>query len=280
MNMMIALIPALSWGLQPLFAKWLGGRLSNQILGVGMGAMIVGSGVYLSISPEKISFGTFVLSLLSGLFFLVGQLGQLRALKMIGVTRMMLISVASQLIIANVIRLIVSGLNGASGLILIFVSILMIGAILILAFKEQKLPKNKFMQALVILIFSSISFNVYFSINNVINTGNFSFYFPQMVGVFLGAIIYALLTNRESFVQKKSWFNLIIGLLISLSVFGYLVSDTFYNEKINYLISAGAVVIAMLGGIIVFHETERKKLKYFILSGSLIVLGSILLSLN
>lgn len=279
MNIMIALIPAISWGLQPLFAKWLGGRLSNQILGVGMGAMIVGSGVYLSISPEKISFGSFMLSLLSGLFFLIGQLGQLRALKMIGVTQMMLISVASQLIISDLSQLIFNGFNGVSGLILVLVSILMMGAIFILAFKDLKSTRNKFLQALVIILFSSISFNLYFSISNVINTGNFSFYFPQMVGVFISAIVYVLLTNPKSFVQKKSWYNVIIGLLISVSTIGYLFLDKLYDQKINYLISAVAVVTTMMGGMIVFHEVEQRRLKYFLLSGGLFALGSILLSL-
>ncbi|GAA3191662.1 hypothetical protein GCM10020008_10830 [Lentilactobacillus kefiri DSM 20587 = JCM 5818] len=42
MNLIIALLPALGWGLMPLITGKVGGSPSNQIFGIGAGTTIIG----------------------------------------------------------------------------------------------------------------------------------------------------------------------------------------------------------------------------------------------
>jgi len=74
-NILIALIPALGWGLNPLLISKLGGKPVNQTLGTGIGALIVGLIVQLAVRPT-VDASTFWLSALSGAFWVLGQIGQ------------------------------------------------------------------------------------------------------------------------------------------------------------------------------------------------------------
>lgn len=59
MGLLVALIPALGWGIQPLILAKLGGKPTNQILGTGIGALIVGLIVQLGFSPTSISLSLY-----------------------------------------------------------------------------------------------------------------------------------------------------------------------------------------------------------------------------
>lgn len=98
MGLLIALIPAVGWGIQPLILKKIGGRPTNEILGTGIGAVLVGLLVQLFASPAGISVTTFLISLLSGAFWVIGQTGQYTSFNLIGVSKTMPISTALQLV--------------------------------------------------------------------------------------------------------------------------------------------------------------------------------------
>ncbi|MDU4240326.1 MAG: GRP family sugar transporter, partial [Limosilactobacillus fermentum] len=51
MEYLIALIPALGWGLMPLITGKMGGSEANQIFGIGAGASIVGIIAFLITQP-------------------------------------------------------------------------------------------------------------------------------------------------------------------------------------------------------------------------------------
>lgn len=89
MGILIALIPAIGWGIQPLVLKKIGGRPTNEILGTGIGALLVGLVVQLFMSPGGISITTFLISLLSGAFWVIGQIGQYTTFNLIGVSKTM-----------------------------------------------------------------------------------------------------------------------------------------------------------------------------------------------
>ena len=98
MGILIALIPAIGWGIQPLVLKKIGGRPTNEILGTGIGALLVGLVVQLFMAPGGISIPTFLISLLSGAFWVIGQIGQYTTFNLIGVSKTMPISTAMQLV--------------------------------------------------------------------------------------------------------------------------------------------------------------------------------------
>ena len=84
MNIIIALLPAIGWGVMPwIVNKVPNSKPANQIFGVGMGATIVGIIVTL-IQHPAISMPVFFLSLLSGALWTIGQIGQFISFTRIG----------------------------------------------------------------------------------------------------------------------------------------------------------------------------------------------------
>ena len=109
MNILIALIPAIGWGIQPLILKKIGGRPTNEILGTGIGTLIVGLFVYFFFSDQSLSISTFLIALMSGAFWVIGQTGQYTAFNLLGVSRTMPISTGLQLIGTSLIGVFLFG---------------------------------------------------------------------------------------------------------------------------------------------------------------------------
>ncbi|MGN1283989.1 MAG: GRP family sugar transporter [Candidatus Limosilactobacillus intestinavium] len=75
MSILIALIPAISWGIVPLIVNKVKGRPVNQILGMGLDAVLVGILVALA-NGVQLGVGAFILAMLAGALWTAGQIGQ------------------------------------------------------------------------------------------------------------------------------------------------------------------------------------------------------------
>lgn len=105
MNILIALIPALGWGIFPLIAgKIKNGQPANELMGLGTGALIVGI-----IHPTNSNLTIFSLSLISGIFWTIGQSGQFISMRNIGISKTMPLSTGLQLIGNTLIGAIIFG---------------------------------------------------------------------------------------------------------------------------------------------------------------------------
>ena len=98
MNWIIAFLPAVGWGLIPIISgKIPSSRPLNEIYGTGIGAVIIGI-IFTIIAHPKMSIGIFLLAMISGIGWAVGQIGQFISFTNIGVTKTMPISAGLQLI--------------------------------------------------------------------------------------------------------------------------------------------------------------------------------------
>ena len=105
MNILIALIPALGWGIFPLIAgKIKNSQPVNKLMGLGTGALIVGI-----IHPTNSNLTIFSLSLISGIFWTIGQSGQFISMRNIGISKTMPLSTGLQLIGNTLIGAIIFG---------------------------------------------------------------------------------------------------------------------------------------------------------------------------
>lgn len=105
MNILIALIPALGWGIFPLIAgKIKNGQPANELMGLGTGALIVGI-----IHPTNSNLTIFSLSLIFGIFWTIGQSGQFISMRNIGISKTMPLSTGLQLIGNTLIGAIIFG---------------------------------------------------------------------------------------------------------------------------------------------------------------------------
>ena len=72
---LLALIPALGWGLMPLITGKIGGSAVNQMFGIGAGATIIGLVAY-AVTQPTVSTTAFWFSVLCGALWTIGQVGQ------------------------------------------------------------------------------------------------------------------------------------------------------------------------------------------------------------
>lgn len=81
----------------PVIVSKLGGQPINQIFGTALGTLIVSIVVEVVLHPA-INGVSFILAILAGAFWIVGQLGQYTSYANIGVSKTMPISTGLQLV--------------------------------------------------------------------------------------------------------------------------------------------------------------------------------------
>lgn len=257
MGLLIALIPAVGWGIQPLILKKIGGRPTNEILGTGIGAVLVGLLVQLFASPAGISVTTFLISLLSGTFWVIGQTGQYTSFNLIGVFAFGEWSGSMGKII------------GAAAIIL-----LVFGSALT-AISDDPGKKGGITKGISLLASTSIGYWVYSALPKLVDASGLSIFFPQMIGVFLGAVIYVIFRKPTAFSEDKSWKATIVGAIFSVSALAYIFSANENGVATAYIITQLNVVISTLGGMYILHENKTPKEKKLTIIGLLlIVVGS------
>lgn len=279
MGILIALIPALGWGLQPLILGKLGGKTSNEVLGTGIGALIVGLLIKLFFSPAAISWPIFLVSMASGAFWILGQSGQYRSLEIMGVSKTMPITTGLQLVGTSIISVLAFGewpgvtnkIFGAVAIVL-----LIIGASMT-SFSESKGGNNQLKQGISILALTSFGYWIYSVIPKAIDASGLAIFFPQMLGIFAGAVVYTLIKEPKAFTEKKSWQTSIVGVIFSIGALAYIFSAEENGVATAYIITQLNVIVATLGSIVFLKEKKTPKELRLTLAGlALIVGGSII----
>lgn len=279
MNIIISLIPALGWGLNPLLISKLGGKPVNQTLGTGIGALIVGLIVQLAVRPT-VDAQTFWLSALSGAFWVLGQIGQYTSYSRMGVSTTMPISTGLQLVGTSVIGVLMFGKWAGDGAKIVgFAAIvLMIIGVALTAVTDSPDGRNGLMSGLIILVPTTIGYWVYSALPKAVSASGTAIFFPQMFGMFLAAVIYALVSGRgQAFKERTSWLNAFAGLIFGVSALAYIFSAKANGVATAYVITQVSVVISTLGGLLVLHETKSsRELRLTIIGLVLIVAGSVM----
>ncbi|WP_099973905.1 GRP family sugar transporter [Lactobacillus terrae] len=281
MNILLALVPAIGWGVQPLILKKVGGGTNNEILGTGIGAIIVGILVEIFTHPS-VSLGVFLLSLLSGGFWVLGQIGQYISYDRMSVSRTMPISTGFQLIGTSLIGVLIFGEWSSSiAKIVGFIAlaILLVGVLLTAVTDKDSDNNGVDISSIALLLFTSIGYWVYSAIPKAVTASGTAIFFPQMLGVFLGAVIYLIATKKISlsFNQVESWKDVSVGIIFAVSALAYIFSAKLNGVATAYIISQFAVVISTLGGLLILREKKsRRELLFTIIRLVLIVAGSIM----
>lgn len=277
MNILLALLPAIGWGIQPLILTKIGGKPVNQIVGTGIGALLVAVIVQVGFSPPPISRTVFFISLASGAFWVIGQAGQYHSLKIIGVAKTMPITTGLQLVGTSLISVIAfkewpgiqNKLFGLGAIIL-----LIVGATLT-ATTDNKFANQSLKKGVLILVSTSIGYWIYSALPRIVDASGLAIFFPQMLGVFIGAVVYALKQSPKTLITKKSWETSIIGLTFSLSALAYIFSAQANGVATAFIISQLSVVVSTLGSLVILKEKKTThELTYTLIGLALIVVGS------
>jgi glucose uptake protein len=283
MNIVWMLLPAIAWGVLPLIVSQLGGRPVNQIFGTAVGTLIASLVVQLIVHPA-INVISFIMAMIAGAFWIIGQLGQYTGYANVGVSKTMPISTGLQLVGTSLVGVFLFGewsttiakLVGGLGVLL-----LVIGVIMTSIQDRQEVTGSNQRRTIVMLIVTTIGFIVFNAIPKALSASGIAIFLPESVGMMVAVIVYMLISGQGRIVaERASWLNIIGGLVFSVASLTYIVSVSQNGVNTAFVVSQLSVVLSTLGGMVFLHERKSKRELVLTLSGLvLIVIGAVVTTL-
>lgn len=283
MNIIWMLLPAIAWGVLPLIVSQLGGRPVNQIFGTAVGTLIASLVVQLIVHPA-INVISFIMAMIAGAFWIIGQLGQYTGYANVGVSKTMPISTGLQLVGTSLVGVFLFGewsttiakLVGGLGVLL-----LVIGVIMTSIQDHQEVTGSNQRRTIVMLIVTTIGFIVFNAIPKALSASGIAIFLPESVGMMVAVIVYMLISGQGRIVaERASWLNIIGGLVFSVASLTYIVSVSQNGVNTAFVVSQLSVVLSTLGGMVFLHERKSKRELVLTLSGLvLIVIGAVVTTL-
>lgn len=276
MDIILALLPALFWGSIVLFNVKLGGGPYSQVLGTTFGALIFSIGIYFFVKPE-LSPIVFGVGIVSGLFWALGQVNQLKSIDLIGVSKTMPISTGMQLVSTTLFGVIVfhewsttmSVILGILALISIIIGIVLTS----LPNPEEKKEEHgsNLKKGILILLVSTFGYLVYVVIVRLFNVSGWSALLPQAIGMVIGGV---LLTFKHKPFNKYAIRNIIPGLIWAAGNMFLFISQPRVGVATSFSLSQMGIVIATLGGIFILGEKKTKKQFIAIIIGIVFIVAA------
>ncbi|KGH72879.1 GRP family sugar transporter [Oenococcus oeni] len=310
MGILIALIPAITWGSTGLVNTKMGGSAAQQTLGMTFGALIFGLAVMLFyVIPNHISldYRIWIVGLFSGIFWAVGTAGQFVAYKDMGVSSAFPLSTAGQIVSNAIMAAAVLGewttiqmwVFGAIAITLVTTGALLTSA-RSKAFKSTSTQRPAaYSHGLIALLLSTIGYMLYFVFPNLMfkvgfinkavhEANNGASYMtaiigPQAIGQVIGAFIIVIFVFRESerMFQKATWRNILTGLNWGVGNLFMFIStaNPAIGQATATTLSQMGVIVGTFGGIYLLHEKKTRDQMVKIVIGSvLVVIGGVLIS--
>lgn len=284
-SILLGLIPALMWGLQPLVMQKIGGKAANQQMGMAMGTLLFSLGVLFFHQPTW-SINLVLASLICGLVWSFGQINQIKSFHIIGVSRAMPISTGTQLIGTSLVGVLyfqewtksIQFILGISALFLIILGV----SFTAFQEKNQKAEERVDMKkGVLILIISSIAFVLYAVIPRVAGINGWDAVFPQAIGMFLGSMLFCSFEKQPDIFGQKSFHNIITGFFFAIANITMMLSNEANGVALGFTLSQMNVIVSTLGGMLILHEVKTsKEIKYTLGGLILVVAGGILIGMT
>ncbi|MGG1219448.1 GRP family sugar transporter [Priestia endophytica] len=280
MDILLAILPAIFWGSIVLFNVKLGGGPYSQTLGTTIGALLFSVVIYLVVHPV-LTPTIFIVGIVSGLFWALGQSNQLKTIDYIGVSKTMPISTGMQLVSTALFGVIVfHEWSTTTTVILGVLALIFIVIGIVLTSVEDKKGDNQnaqFKKGIVTLIISTIGYLIYVVVARLFNVDGWVALFPQAIGMFIGGLI---LTYKHKPFNKYAIRNIIPGLIWAAGNMFLFISQPKVGVATSFSLSQMGIVISTLGGIFLLGEKKSKRQLVFITIGIiLIILGGVFLGM-
>ncbi|KRN29261.1 glucose uptake protein [Lactobacillus selangorensis] len=288
MSILIALIPAIAWGSIGLVSGKLGGNAYQQTLGMTIGALIFGFGTYFVLHPT-LNTVTWIIGILSGLFWALGQSQQFQAMKNMGVSRAVPMSTGMQLVGNTLAGAILfhewtSGRDYTLGTIALLV--LVLGATLTSREdphkKNYQTAENDVRKGISALLISTLGYVLYTIVvdfgQHKYGISTVDFVLPQSIGMIIGAAGFAY--GHEAYTSKFTFKNIVTGLFWGVGNVAMLMSIPKVGLATSYSLSQMGIIISTLGSIYLLGEKKTKREMVYVVSGCLLVIaGGVLLGI-
>ncbi|MDO4902871.1 MAG: GRP family sugar transporter [Limosilactobacillus sp.] len=289
MTYLLALVPAVGWGIMPLITGKIGGSTVNQTFGIGAGATIVGLIAYCAAimsgnsGAVAVTSQGFWISVLCGALWSTGQIGQFVSFKRMGVSNTMPLSTVFQLVGNSIIGVLIFGeWHSSRALIIGFAALLVviIGA-LMTSITDQSSGKKVTIQNFLFLLVTTFGYWVYSTFPKMPmlkDEKTLGIFLPEMIGILIGAIIYTLASgNAKAFKQKEHYLNIVGGISWGIAALAYIFSGRALGTNMAFIFTQLNVVIATLGGVLILKERKtNREMGFTVLGIIFVVCGSIL----
>lgn len=284
-NIFLGLVPAIAWGIQPLFLSKIGGKATNQQMGLALGTFVFSLGIFIFKRPGVWTSNLIIGGFLCGLVWAFAQFNQIRVFSMVGVSRVMPISTAFQLIGNALVGVIYFGewdnknkiILGIAAIACIIVGI--VGS----SFSENQEVggKEQMKKGIIILFFSALAFVGYSAIPRVAGINGWDALLPQTIGMVIGSFIFCSLEKDNDLFKKKTLSNLPVGFIFGIANLTIMLSNEYNGVVVGFTLSQLNVIVATLGGLFILKEKKTtKELKYILGGLILVAAGGILIGLT
>ncbi|WP_390409466.1 GRP family sugar transporter [Lacticaseibacillus jixiensis] len=281
MAIIIALIPAIAWGSIGLVSGKLGGNAYQQTLGMTIGALVFGIGTWAFAHPVM-DTKVWVLGVLSGLFWALGQSQQFQAMKYVGVSMTVPISTGMQLVASTLAGALLfgewkTGKDVTLGLLALV--LLVIGATL--SSRKEKSQDagaaTSYGAGIRTLLISTAGYAGYTIVVNAGHLGATAVVLPQSVGMLIGAVLFSI--GHQAF-AKATAKNVVTGLLWGTGNVFMLMAMSSVGLAIAYSMSQMGIVISTFGSIFLLGERKTHKEMTWVTWGAiLIIAGGVVLGI-
>lgn len=259
---LIACIPILSFGLIPVIGTLIGGKPTEQSMGIAMGGFVF-SLIILLIRQPDISLHIFIIGFLSGAFWSIGSVGQFMGINALGVARATPMLNGGQIIGTSILGVILGDWASAStktyGFIALF---LIIVGIFFTSYKQQDNDSKvhtQWARGIIINLIAVLGFTAYVGILKYYRIEGWSSIFPQSIGQIVAIYIIGLLLFKSQSFTKFSFRNSVIGVIWGVGNIALLLSQVSLGLSIAYPVSQAAVIVSVFGGVLINKERKTRK---------------------
>lgn len=274
MNIVIALIPAVMWGIMPLVVSRIGGKPKQQIIGTTLGALVFALGVFFFTNPEYTAT-IIIASFISGAFWSLGQMNQFRAFTQVGVSKTMPLSTGMQLVGTSLFGVFAFHEWGTtSKLVLGFSALALIIIGIFLTSYQQNKDENSgqnMKKGIITLLISSVGYVGYVVITRWFDISGWDAILPQAIGMVIAGLLFSIKSEEKRF-TKQTWLNMIPGIMWATGNLALLFSNKLVGIATGFSLSQMGVVISTIGGILFLGEKKTKKELVLVIIGVILVI--------
>ena len=286
MGVIVGLVPAVFWGVLPLWLRrFTGGSFRSQLLGTALGIVLMAAGIHMIMRPA-LSAESALLFLLSGFCWSFGQAGQYYCYERLGVSVTMPLSTALQLIGNSIIGGLFFGewLTGLD-VLMSFAALLtlVVGVFVAHGRKDSGLVSvgssdvRTRWRAYAVLLLTTAGYWLYsaFPLMAAVE-GKLDGFLPQAVGMTISAALIAV-TRPHEMLSRRTVVNVSSGLIFSVAAATYLLAMSMIGMVNAFVLSQLNVVVSTLIGGLVLHEFNRDSIPRIAAGLSVLMGGAVMM---